>query len=140
MAIFIDDEKCTGCNICVPLCPANAISIINDTAVVDHNKCKECLVCMDECPTDAIYQILDKEDSVTQREDFVPKPVPFDIPQSKPSFWTGSKKQQTIGTGLMLLSGIIKSASNFLKETSSPDRIEDGRGKRGKHRGKHGRW
>jgi len=140
MAIFIDDEKCTGCNICVPLCPANAISIINNTAVVDHNKCKECLLCMDECPTNAIYQILEKEDSVTQREDFVPKPVTFNGPQSKPSFWSHSQKQHGMRTGLMILSGIIKLASNFLKETSSPGRIEDGRGKRGKYRKKHGRW
>jgi len=140
MTIFIDDEKCTGCDICVPICPSQAISIFKNTAVIDHNKCKECLLCMDECPANAIYQILNKEDTVTHREDFVPKPVPFDSPQSKPSFWTGSKKQQTIGTGLMLLSGIIKSASNFLNENSSPAGRKEGRGKRGKYRRKHGRW
>lgn len=140
MTIFIDDEKCIGCDFCVSICPSQAISIINNTAIIDYNKCKECLLCMDECPTNAIYQILDKEDSVTQREDFVPKPVTFDVPQSKPSFWIDSKKQQTIGTGAMFLSGIIKLTSNFLKENSSPGRRKEGRGKRGKYRRKHGRW
>jgi NAD-dependent dihydropyrimidine dehydrogenase PreA subunit len=140
MTIFIDDEKCTGCDFCVSICPTQAISISNNIAVIDHDKCKECLLCMDECPTNAIYQILEKEDSVTQREDFVPEPVAFDVPQSKPSFWSHPQKQHIIGTGAMLLSGIIKFTSNYLNENSSPGRRKEGRGKRGKYRKKRGRW
>ncbi len=140
MPLFIDEKECTGCDICVPICPSQAISIINNKAVIDHNKCKECLLCMDECPANAIYQILDKEDSVTQREDLIPKSVTSAAPQPKPSFWIDSKKQQTIGTGAMFLSGIIKLTSNFLKENSSLGRRKEGRGKLGKHRKRHGRW
>ena len=138
--IFIDDEKCTGCDICVPICPLQAISNINNKAVIDNNKCKECLLCMDECPTNAIYQILEKEDSVIPREDLIPKSVTSSAPQPKQSFWSDSQKQQTIRTGAMFLSGIIKLTSDFLKENSFLGRRKEGRGKRGKYRRKHGRW
>ena len=140
MTIFIDEEKCTGCESCVSLCPMEAISIVKNKAVVDQNKCKECLLCMDECPSSAIYQILDREDSVIQREDFIPNPVNFNAPQPKPSFWADSQKQQMTGTVAMLLSGLTKLTSNFLKENSFQSRRHEGRGKRGKFKRKHGRW
>ena len=139
MPLFIDEEKCDGCESCVSICPMEAISIVKNKAVIDQNKCKECLLCMDECPSSAIYQILDREDSVIQREDFIPNPINFDIPQPKPSFWTDSRKHQTTGTIAMLLSGLTKLTSNFLKENSFQSRRNEGRGKLGKHRRRHRR-
>ena len=54
MAAQIDQEKCTGCGICVDICPLEAISMENDKAKVDNDTCTECGQCVDECPNKAI--------------------------------------------------------------------------------------
>ena len=140
MSLYIDENKCTGCESCVPICPLEAISIINNKTVIDQNKCKECLLCMDECPSDAIYQILSKEDSVIQREDFVPNAVNFDVPQPKSSSWPDLRKHQTAGTVAMLLSGLTKLAGYYFKDNSFQSRRIEGRGKLRKHKRRHSRW
>lgn len=50
---LIDPKKCTGCGICVNMCPANAIEL-NEYAVVDDQLCIGCGACVPECPTQAI--------------------------------------------------------------------------------------
>ncbi|MDD4648581.1 MAG: CoB--CoM heterodisulfide reductase iron-sulfur subunit A family protein [Desulfoplanes sp.] len=51
-------EKCSGCGICVPLCPYNAISLKpyadRPRAVIDMTQCKGCGVCASACPSGAI--------------------------------------------------------------------------------------
>lgn len=54
MAAQIDQEKCTGCGICVDICPLEAISMENDKAKVDKDTCTECGQCVEECPNKAI--------------------------------------------------------------------------------------
>ena len=54
MAVQIDQEKCTGCGLCVNVCPVQAISLENDKAKVDKGTCTECGQCVDECPNKAI--------------------------------------------------------------------------------------
>lgn len=49
------DDRCTGCNICVSLCPADAIALkISDEGFwypsVNQNKCVECGKCLNGCP------------------------------------------------------------------------------------------
>ena len=139
MSVFIDDEKCIGCDICVPICPSQAISIIQNKAVINHDKCNECLQCMDECPANAIYQILDKEVSVVKRENLIPESVTQTAPQPKQLFWDDQRKQQVIEIGEMVLSGIKKLANNFLRADSSPGRGKQGSARRVKHRRRHGR-
>jgi predicted Fe-Mo cluster-binding NifX family protein/NAD-dependent dihydropyrimidine dehydrogenase PreA subunit len=50
---LIDPKKCTGCGICVSMCPANAIEL-NEYAVVDDQLCTGCGACVSQCPTQAI--------------------------------------------------------------------------------------
>lgn len=57
MSVYVESEKCTGCGTCTPICPVQAISIIQNKAVIDDNICTECLQCIEECEADAIYQI-----------------------------------------------------------------------------------
>jgi MinD superfamily P-loop ATPase len=57
----IDPDKCNGCGLCVSVCPIQAISIIEDKAIIDQNSCNGCLLCMDECPNSAICQVSEKE-------------------------------------------------------------------------------
>jgi NAD-dependent dihydropyrimidine dehydrogenase PreA subunit len=50
----VDKEKCVGCGACVNVCPAGAISVKNDKAVIS-DKCVDCGRCVQVCPADAIY-------------------------------------------------------------------------------------
>jgi len=54
MPAKIDEKKCTGCEACVEECPSEAISMVNDKAVVDPDTCIDCGVCIDVCPAEAI--------------------------------------------------------------------------------------
>jgi heterodisulfide reductase subunit A2 len=55
----IDQEKCSGCGICEPLCPYGAISMIATDAAhprarIEMTQCKGCGVCTTACPSTAI--------------------------------------------------------------------------------------
>ena len=54
MAAKIDSQKCTGCGICVDVCPLEAISLNDGIAVIDEDTCTKCGLCVNECPTNAI--------------------------------------------------------------------------------------
>lgn len=57
-------EKCTGCGICVDICPYNAISIVDNTATIDLDACTLCGACISECPFDALF--IRKEEAQTE--------------------------------------------------------------------------
>ena len=46
-------ERCTGCGLCVGLCPAANISLASGKAVHGQN-CAECLACLHACPVQAV--------------------------------------------------------------------------------------
>lgn len=50
----VDAEKCTGCGICVNVCPVEAISLDRGVAVVDEGTCTACGLCVNECPNGAL--------------------------------------------------------------------------------------
>lgn len=52
----IREDKCTGCGQCVTVCTVQAISIVNNKAVIDNELCVECDICYRnaECPVKAI--------------------------------------------------------------------------------------
>jgi heterodisulfide reductase subunit A len=50
----VDITKCTGCEICLEICPSNAIEMIDGKAKVDPLLCIECGACVPECPEYAI--------------------------------------------------------------------------------------
>lgn len=54
--IVVDEEKCTGCEECVTICPRNVFAINNDRADVKNaERCNGCCSCVEICPTDAIF-------------------------------------------------------------------------------------
>ena len=50
---WIKEESCTGCGICVDECPAGAICLEEDIAVINNDECIRCGICHDVCPEDA---------------------------------------------------------------------------------------
>lgn len=51
--IFFNAEKCTGCGVCVDVCPEEAIRIIDNKSVTDRRRCKGLGECAEICPNDA---------------------------------------------------------------------------------------
>ena len=55
MAIKIDKEKCTGCQLCVSVCPTEAIiGPRSEPHNLDKDKCIKCRACYEICRFDAI--------------------------------------------------------------------------------------
>lgn len=57
--IYVSDALCTGCGICVDVCPNNAIQVLNNIACIDQGLCQECESCLEICPHGAIVQVRD---------------------------------------------------------------------------------
>jgi len=54
MAAQINPDKCTGCKLCVEICPVEAIGMENKKAKVDTDKCVDCGQCVEQCLAEAI--------------------------------------------------------------------------------------
>ncbi len=54
------EEDCSGCKSCVPLCPYNAISFVEERMKAEINEalCKGCGTCVASCPSGSIVQNL----------------------------------------------------------------------------------
>lgn len=53
--VFIDEEKCNGCGLCIPNCAEGAIKMINGKAkLIDDKFCDGLGACLGHCPRDAI--------------------------------------------------------------------------------------
>jgi len=59
--IYIDQEQCTGCEICIPSCPFGAIEMQGDKAIILES-CTLCNACLDVCPIQAIVKTEEKVD------------------------------------------------------------------------------
>lgn len=53
----IDEEKCTGCALCVKLCPSEAVSgDLKEPHKIDSSKCIKCGICYEVCRFDAVLK------------------------------------------------------------------------------------
>lgn len=56
----VNPKMCIGCQLCVSICPTNAISMVHGRAIIDADKCIDCGICefgngdYKGCPTNAI--------------------------------------------------------------------------------------
>jgi ferredoxin len=56
----IDPAKCTGCELCVKVCPNDVLSLVDEVAVVSRpDACDYTGACQEICPTRAINLIFE---------------------------------------------------------------------------------
>ncbi len=51
---FVIADLCNGCGVCVPVCPVNAITMVDGKATISAFQCNGCGACLPVCPKEAI--------------------------------------------------------------------------------------
>lgn len=55
VTLELDQNKCTGCRMCIEVCPHEVLAIANKKAsLIDKDACMECGACAKNCPASAI--------------------------------------------------------------------------------------
>lgn len=49
--------SCIACRLCEKNCPAGAITVVDNLAVIDYSKCTSCGICVEKCPRKLITDI-----------------------------------------------------------------------------------
>jgi NAD-dependent dihydropyrimidine dehydrogenase PreA subunit len=73
---LIDKELCTGCEQCVSVCPADAITMQDAKAVINQSLCRQCGICADQCPVQAISESIPTYAAQAEQQ----KPLPQQQP------------------------------------------------------------
>lgn len=57
MIEVISEDRCTGCNICVNVCPTNVFAPVAGgiPVIARQDDCQTCFMCEVYCPDDALY-------------------------------------------------------------------------------------
>jgi heterodisulfide reductase subunit A len=65
---FVQEELCSGCKTCLPLCPYSAIGFLEEKKVAEVNGaiCKGCGTCVAACPSGALQQNLFTDEQIFQ--------------------------------------------------------------------------
>ena len=77
MIELISPPRCTGCNICVAICPMNVFQTVGGQAkwaapaIARQSDCQTCFLCEAHCPDDALYVAPDAETVTGIAEDAV---------------------------------------------------------------------
>ena len=61
------EDHCTGCGICVKVCPMNNIQLQDGKAVIGDD-CSTCLACIHWCPVKAIW--MSKQENIARRDQY----------------------------------------------------------------------
>ncbi len=97
----INDDRCTGCDACVAVCPTNVLDLVaNKSRVLRFQDCIQCEACMFACPTEAL--VMFPEGSI---------PPPLKIPEIDENFQTAVPGQYLIGE--VAGKPLVKNAANL---------------------------
>jgi len=56
VTLALDKQKCTGCGMCVEVCPHRVLQMDGRKARIgDRDACMECGACRRNCPTGAVF-------------------------------------------------------------------------------------
>jgi thioredoxin reductase/ferredoxin len=97
----INDDRCTGCDACVAVCPTNVLDLVaNKSRVVAFHECIQCEQCMFACPTEALVMFPQGG-----------TPPPLKVPEIDDSFQTAIPGQYLIGE--VAGKPLVKNAANL---------------------------
>ncbi len=97
----INDDRCTGCDACVAVCPTNVLDLVaNKSRVLRFEDCIQCEACMFACPTEAL--VMFPEGNI---------PPPLKVPEIDENFQTAVPGQYLIGE--VAGKPLVKSAANL---------------------------
>jgi thioredoxin reductase/ferredoxin len=97
----INDDRCTGCDACVAVCPTNVLDLVaNKSRVLRFHDCIQCEACMIACPTEAL--VMFPEGSI---------PPPLKVPEIDEIFQTVVPGQYLIGE--VAGKPLVKNAANL---------------------------
>src|SRR5690606_16302574 len=97
----INDDRCTGCDACVAVCPTNVLDLVaNKSRVLRFQDCIQCEACMFACPTEALVMFPEGA-----------QPPPLKIPEIDENFQTAVAGQYLIGE--VAGKPLVKNAANL---------------------------
>jgi len=97
----INDDRCTGCDACVAVCPTNVLDLVdNKSRVINFGDCIQCEQCMWACPTEAL--VMHPEGT---------QPPPLRMPELDVHYQTAVPGQYLIGE--VAGKPLIKNAANL---------------------------
>src|SRR5678815_3333338 len=97
----INDDRCTGCDACVAVCPTNVLDLVeNKSRVLRFHDCIQCEACMFACPTEAL--VMFPEGAM---------PPPLKVPEMDENFQTAVPGQYLIGE--VAGKPLVKNAANL---------------------------
>ena len=97
----INDDRCTGCDACVAVCPTNVLDLVaNKSRVLRFEDCIQCEACMFACPTEALVMFPEGHE-----------PPPLQVPEIDENFQTAVPGQYLIGE--VAGKPLVKSAANL---------------------------
>ncbi|HUJ58035.1 MAG TPA: NAD(P)-binding domain-containing protein, partial [Kofleriaceae bacterium] len=97
----INDDRCTGCDACVAVCPTNVLDLVaNKSRVLRFEDCIQCEACMFACPTEALVMFPEGA-----------QPPPLKIPEVDENFQTAVPGQYLIGE--VAGKPLVKNAANL---------------------------
>jgi NAD-dependent dihydropyrimidine dehydrogenase PreA subunit len=94
MMLHMNLDACTGCGVCVEMCPAGAMCLVAGKAVINTEFCTVCQACIEVCPTGAIMVVTPPAQAALTA---VPRPPAAALP---------SQKQEAAPGGIALWTGI----------------------------------
>lgn len=97
----INDDRCTGCDACVAVCPTNVLDLVaNKSRVLRFADCIQCEACMFACPTEALVMFPEGG-----------TPPALKVPEIDDSFQTAVPGQYLIGE--VAGKPLVKNAANL---------------------------
>jgi thioredoxin reductase (NADPH) len=97
----INDDRCTGCDACVAVCPTNVLDLVaNKSRVLRFQDCIQCEACMFACPTEALVMFPEGG-----------SPPALKVPEIDESFQTAIPGQYLIGE--VAGKPLVKNAANL---------------------------